>query len=378
MLMKTKNSKTKKSAEVPVKAQNSTNYDTIKLGIDWHAHEYRVVRIIDNGGPESAQRFKPHTFLNWVGKQLALAKKVYTCYEAGAGGFCLHRQLVEKGVSNYVVTPRNLDRDHKRVVNDATDARELSMDLDRYVRGNRKALRVVWVPTPEQEQRRQQSRQRKQLQKKRLSVATQGRMLLLGQGHKVSNQWWKKFSWERLSTKLEPWLLESLEVYREIIEFIDLKEKSLVKKIQAAACTQQPVGLGRLTSEELDREVCDWNRIKNPKSAGSFAGLTGGLSASGDYHCDLPITKAGNRRLRTILIELAWRWVRYQSQSPLVQRWSKALLNPKAHRRGRKRAIVALARQLWIELWRWRTGRKSPEELGWRMAGKTLGTAQAA
>lgn len=152
-----------------------------------------------------------------------------------------------------MVTPRNLDRDHKKVVNDSTDARELAQDLDRYVRGNAKALRVVYVPTPEQEQ----SRQRKQLQKKRLALATQGRMLLLSQGRKVSNQWWKGSQWQRLSTLVEPWLLDALQVFRKIIEFIDQQEKDLVKKIQAAASAQQPVGLGFLTSEELDREVCD-------------------------------------------------------------------------------------------------------------------------
>lgn len=98
--MKHKNNNTKKGAEVSANTQSNTNYDCIKLGIDWHAHEYRVVRVIDNAGPEPAQGFKPDTFLKWVDKQLALAKKVYTCYEAGAGGFCLHRQLVEKGVNN--------------------------------------------------------------------------------------------------------------------------------------------------------------------------------------------------------------------------------------------------------------------------------------
>ena len=84
-------------------------YQTIQLGIDWHAAQYRVVRLIDGAGPEPAQRFEPWAFLAWVKKQLTLAQKVVSCCEAGAGGFVLHRQLTELGVLNYVVAPRSLD-----------------------------------------------------------------------------------------------------------------------------------------------------------------------------------------------------------------------------------------------------------------------------
>ncbi len=77
--------------------------------------------------------------------------------------------------------------------------------------------------------------------------------------------------------------------------------------------------------EELEREVCDWSRFKNRKALGSYTGLVGGVHASDDNIHDLPITKAGNVRLRTMLIELAWRWVFHQRQTPLIQRWSVLL-----------------------------------------------------
>ena len=64
-------------------------YQVIKLGIDWHAEHYRVVRMIDGAGPEPAQRFSPEDFLAWAQKQTVLAEKVFSCYEAGAGGFVL-------------------------------------------------------------------------------------------------------------------------------------------------------------------------------------------------------------------------------------------------------------------------------------------------
>ena len=91
------------------------------------------------------------------------------------------------------------------------------------------------------------------------------------------------------------------------------------------------------------------------------------MSSSGDYTQDLSLSKAGNRRLRSLLVEAAWRFVLHQRQSALIQRWRDVLLNPRAHKRLRKRAIVAVARALLIELWRWQSGRKSPEQLGWIM-----------
>jgi len=138
---------------------------------------------------------------------------VVSCYEAGAGGFVLHRQLAELGVKNLVVAPRKLDPNQRGVQTDKTDARDLAMDLDRYVRGNDKALRVVFVPSPEQEQRRAQSRQRRQLQQKRLALAAQGRSLLLSQGWRESNRWWKPRRWTKLQEILPRWLRDMLEVW---------------------------------------------------------------------------------------------------------------------------------------------------------------------
>jgi transposase len=342
-------------------------YDCIKLGIDWHARQYRVARIIDNGAPEPAQRFSPEAFVRWAQQQLEQARKVVSCYEAGAGGYVLHRQLTALGVKNLVVAPRKLDRDQRGVKTDKTDARDLAMDLDRYERGNDKALRVVFVPTPEQEQKRVQTRQRQQLQQKRLALAAQGRSLLLGQGWRESNQWWKTKRWAKLEEVLPPWLSTALKVWRELIVAFDKAMSRLQRQIQQAAPKSRPKGLGALSYEEIMREVGDFTRFKNRKAPGSYTGLCGGVSASDQRVRDLSITKAGNRRLRTMLIEAAWRWVNYQRESPAVQHWQGVLLNPEAHSRGRKRAIVALARQLFVDLWRWQTGRSTPEKLGWKM-----------
>lgn len=365
--MKTNNQTTTSAAEVECASKVAPKYGCIKLGIDWHANQYRVTRIIDNGAPESARRFTPEGFLKWVKEQQARAEEVHSCYEAGAGGFVLHRQLESMGVKNIVVVAYNLDKANKRVQTDKTDARELAQDLDRFLRGNDKALRKVYVPTVSEEQRRAESRQRQQLCAHRLSLATQGRTLLLSQGIRYSNQWWKPLNWERLKPGLPEWLVEMLERTRTIILPLQQQIDALRLKIEKAAPAVRPRGLGALSFESIVREVCNFSRFKNRKSPGCYAGLTGGVSATDDNYRDLSITKAGNRRLRTMLIEAGWRFVYYQPQSKLIQHWKNVLLNPKAHLRARKRAIVAVARQLLVDLWRWQTGRVTPEQLGWVM-----------
>ena len=358
----------KGSEQVARKENQGQPYEVIKLGIDWHADHLRVVRMIDESGPEPAQRFKHEDFLKWVARQLSLAAKVYTCYEAGAGGYVLHRQLTEKGATNYVVVARKLDPAFKGVQTDRTDARELTQNLDRYVRGNKKAMQVVRVPTPEEEQKRVLSRQRHQICRHRHAVAAQGCSLLLSQGLRYGHSWWKEQVWKELLPTLPTWLGEKLATFRRIILVLNQESKTLDQTLTAAALSKpRPKGMGALTLETLSREICDWKRFHNRKGTGSYAGLTGGVSASSDYQVDLPITKAGNPLVRHLMVELAWRMVYYQPQSKLIQKWRSILLHPTVHRRLRKRAIVAVARQLTVDIWRWQTGRVTPEQLGWVM-----------
>jgi transposase len=338
-----------------------------KLGLDCHAKSIMVARQIEGLQPQPPQKFTPAKFIEWVKTQSQAGHKIYSCYEAGPTGYGLHRQLTGLGVTNYVVCPTRLDSRGKGVNTDKTDATELLVRLDRYVAGNTKAFSVVRVPTPEQEQRRAQSRQRDQLRKKRLSFAAQGRMLMLNQGISQSNQWWQAGPWGRLVEQLPPWLQEALECFRRVIECINEELARLTGEIASTAPESLPKGLGALSHEVLEREIRDWNRFKNRRQVGSYSGLTGGISGSGEQSADLSITKAGNRRLRSCLVESAWRMVFHQPDYWLVKKWSGVLLNPKAHLRRRKQAIVAFARELLIDLWKWKTGRTTAQKLGWRM-----------
>ena len=114
-------------------ASTQPQYQQIKLALDVHAASIVVGRMIDGAKPQPPQTFKPAAFLEWAKKQVALAKEVISCYEAGPTGFWLHRQLTALGVRNYVVCPTCLDERRHGVANDRTDALELATRLDRYV-----------------------------------------------------------------------------------------------------------------------------------------------------------------------------------------------------------------------------------------------------
>ena len=342
----------------PLKSETQDRIRHLKLGLDWHVDHYRVVRMCDGQSPQPAQRFTPASFLPFVEKQRALADQVFVVYEAGPGGFHLHRQLTALGVTAFVVHPVKLDPQHKGVVTDKTDARELALKLDRYLGGNLKAMSVVRVPTPAEEQRRALSRQREQLRRERQRLAAQGRSLCLTQGIRLRGEWWQQ------ALTLPDWLIPRLDVWRKLITAVEDQLDALTQQVESLAPKERPKGLGPLTLGMLLAELCDWSRFKNRKQIGSYTGLCGGVSSSGQSHCDLSITKAGNARIRWTLIELAWRMVQFQPQSKAVQRWKHVLLNPQAAARQKKRALVALARQLAVDLWRWRTGRCTLADLG--------------
>ncbi len=356
------NKKANKASET-----NSSKCDLIKIGLDVHAQFIVATRQFDGSKPQPPQKFRTADFLLWLKKQLQLAHQVVTCYEAGPTGFWLHRQITQLGVINHVVCPTCLDSRRKGVNTDQTDSTELHSRLDRYLAGNTKVFSVVRVPTLEEEQRRAVTRQRAQLRAHRLSLAAQGRTLMLLHGFRQSNQWWKKNLWPRLQAELPAWLVERLKVFHPLILSLEEGIKSLTASIGEGAPKIKPLGMGELTHEVIDREVADWRRFKKAKQVGSYSGLTGGVSGSGQKVADLSITKAGNKRLRTALIELSWRLLIYQPDYWLVQKWKKVLLNPKAHTRRRKQLIVAFARQLLIDLWKWKTGKATPESLGWKM-----------
>lgn len=350
-----------KTHVVSTSTQIRQKYTRIKLGVDVHAESYRVVRQIDDATPQPAQKMTPEAFLKFARAQLALAGEVHSCYEAGPFGYGLHRALLEMGVKNVVVRPQNWDELGRGVKTDKTDALALVQRLDRYVAGNAKALALVTVPTPAQEQARAVVRHREQLLKARQVAEAQGRSLLLTQGRRLRGPWWRPAAWEELKATLPSWMTDILQNLRLLILCADRRLRQQTARIESQAAPQ-PKGFGALTSQSLTAEVFDWNRFQNRRQVASLTGLCPGVRASGQKSLSGSITKHGNPRLRRALIELAWRVVQYQPRYAPVLRWRKVLAtrqNPGA----RKKAIVAIGRRLAIDLWRLHTGRSAAAQL---------------
>lgn len=336
---------------------------SIKLGIDVHADSYRVVRQIDHATPQPAQKFSPEGFMLWAKKQLELAEEVHSCYEAGPFGYGLHRRLEAMGIHNVVIRPQNWDELHKGVKTDKTDALAMVQRLSRYVDGNKKELAIVRVPTPEQELARSHSRQREQLLSHRLRFEAQGRSLLLCNGIRIKGRWWQKAQWIKVQAQVAAPLRELLVVLHDLLEAVQTQLSAATVRLESAATTQ-PCGVGALTSQVLEREILDWSRFKNRRQVASLTGMCPGVHTSGNKTRSGPITKHGNRRIRTALIELAWRCVRFQPDYPPLKKWKLVLINPKAAGGAKKKAIVAVGRRLAIDLWRINTGKSTAAKLG--------------
>jgi transposase len=269
------------TSEVRAEQAASKKLQTLKLGLDVHADTIVVVRILDHSAPQPAQKFTPAKFLAWIKTQLPLAEAVHSCYEAGPFGYVLHRELVALGVHNLVVQPVCLDEPHKGVNHDKSDAKQLAVRLDRYVAGNSHALATVRVPTPAQEQKRIESRQREQLERETKRVAAQGRSLLLSQGWREKGGWWEEKRWAQLRLKLPAWMLPRLECFRRVLATLNAELEAATTALEAAAPARRPKGLGGLSYEVVEREVGDWGRFSNRRHVGSYTGLCGGVSASG-------------------------------------------------------------------------------------------------
>jgi transposase len=355
-----------------VRAEQATNVATptpeaIYLGTDLHKNSVVITRIIDQSTPQPAQRFDWEGFWKFVHKQVLLAKQVYLVYEAGAFGFWLARKLKAMSVECFVVHPEKLDPRHKRVQTDKLDSRHLADKLQRYILGNKRAMIPVHIPTQQEEERRLESRTRRHLLQLIQSQKARGRGLLLSQGFFETQLWWKDSVWEALKPQLSQALVRALEPARALIAELQKRLREVEKQLEASAPQELPRGLGRLTFVLLSRELCNYQRFRNRRGVGGFTGLCGAVSSSGEYHADLSINKAGNPYVRTLLIELAWRMIYWQPSYKGLRVWHRTTRSGGGKRR-RKMALVAVARQLAVDIWRWQTGSVTPEALGWQMS----------
>lgn len=332
----------------------------VKLGLDVHAAQITVCRQLDGALPQPAHRRSLDELLALVQTHRAQGVTVYACYEAGPCGYGLHRALEELGAVNYVVAPQRWDLSGRRVKTDKRDARELCLRLDQYVRGNTAAFTVVRVPTPAQEQRRAVCRQRGTLLKERQRCELRGHGLALAQGVRAPAGWWQPAEWSEFAPALPAWLRPLLARWQRHAETFQDEIDLLTPRLEAlSAGLLVPKGLGALTAALLDSEILDWGRFTNRRQPGSYTGLCPSEDSTGERRRQGAVSKHGNPRVRHLLVEAAWRMLAWQPD----YRPFHAVRAAKGAR-ARKRAIVAAARRLAVDLWRIHTGRVAAEKLG--------------
>ena len=296
---------------------------------------------------------------------------VRSCYEAGRDGFWLHRWLASVGVANLVVDPASIEvnRRARRVKTDAVDLEMLLARLIAHHRGE-PVWKVVRVPDPQAEAARHLHRERERLQAERTREVNRLKGLLFAQGIRLKSfrltDWATRVEGLRLhdGQALPGDLKADLERAGERLTLLDQQLKTIESE-QARRLREAPAegalakvrqlcalkGLGPTGSWVLVMEFFGWRAFQNGKEVGALAGLTATPYASGASAREQGISKAGNRRVRALMVELAWLWLRYQADSAL-SRWfgERFGANGKRHRRI---GIVALARKLLVALWRY-------------------------
>lgn len=300
--------------------------------------------------------------------KLAEDVRVVSCYEAGRDGFWLHRFLTSLGVDNAVVDSSSIEvnRRARQAKTDGLDVQKLLSLLLRYHDGESRVWSVVRVPSVEQEDDRQLHRDWEALTHERTLHRNRIKALLASQGVFLDMK--ADFA-ERVEglalwdgSPLPPEMKLRLQrewerlclVETQLRELRSLREKKVSEGEGAAMrMIRQLVllrSIGQISAWVFVQEFFGWRQFRNRRQIGALAGLVPLPYRSGEtLNRDQGISKSGNTRLRTMAIEIAWSWLRYQPQSRLSL-WFQERYGP-GTRRSRRVGIVALARKLLVALW---------------------------
>jgi transposase len=294
---------------------------------------------------------------------------VRTCYEAGRDGFWLHRALQQRGIDNVVVDSSSIevDRRSKRVKNDPVDATKLVSLLCRYHSGERRVWRVVRVPAVVDEDRRQLHRGLKDLQRQQTECSNRIKGLLASCGldaavdgkFRTTLAALRDWAGEAVPAGLQQRILQEFTVWealhRQVRDAANEQERRRREDQEPYLdSVRRLMGLkavGVRSAWILVAELFAWRDIHNGKELGALVGLTPTPYASGKSEREQGISKAGNKHVRGLIVELAWLWLRWQPGSALSQWYARRFGS--GNKRARKVGIVALARKLLIALWRY-------------------------
>jgi len=373
---------------------NSTVFHApvLYLALDLGASSWKLAFSVGLGQKPRIKTITARSTLSLVFEIKAAKKRfglpedapVVCCYEAGRDGFWLHRFLLAEGIQNQVVDSSSIEvnRRRRRAKSDSLDAAKLVEMLIRWHNGERKVWSTVHVPTVEQEDQRQLHREMLKLKAERTAQGNSIKGLLAGLGlcvivdETLPTQLQNLRQWD--GAKLPPMLHQRLLREFQRWQLIDRQIRELeaqrmakirddktphVEKVRRLLNLK---GIGDNGAWLLVYEFFAWRMIKNRRELASLAGLTPTPYASGESQREQGISKSGNRRVRFMITELAWGWLRYQPESELSQWYMRRF--GQGNKRLRKVGIIALARKLLIALWKYVEGGEAPagaEELGW-------------
>jgi transposase len=313
-----------------------------------------------------------HTQMDLSKQKLRLSADcpIVSCYEAGRDGFWIHRDLQAEGITNHVIDSASIEvnRRQRRAKTDRVDVIALLRLLMRYWQGDREAMSVVRVPTLAEEDQRRLSRERQRLLKERGGHSARIKSLLVAHGIRLEiraefleqlEQCQGGSRGYELGEDLKAELRREYARYQLVHEQIKrLEREQELRAEQAASEAMEQInqlrrlkGVGWQSSWTLVMEFFSWRDFQNQRQLGACAGLTPTPYTSGESEREQGISKAGNRQIRSLMVELSWLWLRYQPDSALTQWFQRRFAG--GGKRMRRIGIVAMARKLLIALWRY-------------------------
>lgn len=295
--------------------------------------------------------------------------RVVVMYEAGQDGFWIQRGLEKRGYEALVIDPASIpvERHARRAKTDRLDAIKLVTSLRAWLRGERDRMHVIRVPVQEAEAQRHLARERGELQKECGQHRDRIRKLLrtVGCWDSVESDFAQRLGrgdvrchdGGALASELHERLSRECERLALAQQQLAALEKTLVEQLPAPvqkriADLTRLKAIGEVGAMRVTLELF-WRDFDNRRQVGSCVGLVPQPYDSGESRVDQGISKQGNRRVRALLIEMAWMWLRYQPDSALSKWFAQRTQGGGPNKRGRRIAIVAVARKLAIALWRY-------------------------
>lgn len=296
--------------------------------------------------------------------KMAAKARVHSCYEAGRDGWWLHRWLTKRGVDNIVVDASSIEvnRRARRAKTDRLDADKLMAMLIRHHRGER-VWSVLHEPSEADDDGRRMHRELQRLTHERTAHTNRiGSLLVLHNlrpgiaiGGRDWPHWWRQHHdqvGQRLRDEIERELARLKLVRDQVCQIEAARREELANgKRPLVAQLMRLRAVGPKSAWMLVQEVFGWRRFANRRELAGYLGLAPTPYASGDSEVEQGISKSGNARVRSVLVEIAWCWLRLQPGSALTRWFTKRFAGHGS--RMRRVGIVALARRLAVALWRY-------------------------